>query len=490
MKKGSFLLLINLLALSLCGCGGQVENGNGESGAQQSGTQNESETRQTEPSDVSQSEASETDGRADAASETTDTGDAGVPEVSGTERQLLSEQELTAWTTFVNNAENNGFLNSFYDSPEAIDLNMLFYDGLGLDQEELTPEETAEYLALTGADEIYTDITRITGAQLELILQDRLGLTYADMAHPLDWYYLESSDSYLLQHGDTNAQNFVCVSGVREGDMITLDCLSEMTDETCRVTLRQLESGALLFVSNENVSNAPVSEEVYNEVLSRIGQDAALQLRTFAENAAQWLPEEWELSPETLELAVYDLDGDGRLELMRTQVQGTGRFADNCFYQADPTNALVYGLEQEALEDGLAFEIAQCSGAEETVCVYADAQGRLLYPASDYAKAGLSFVSRTDGYFYLENKTLVSVPVRSYVTEYDENLNDSTEYWLPDQDAPVTADVWEDSYEAFRADKTAKQINISWKSLDPETLAAKTAQDWFLLLAESLEEGE
>lgn len=479
MKKGSSLLLINLLALSLCGCGRQAENESAEATAAQSGTQNE-----TEASDVSQSETAGTD----AGSETADVGTSEADD-SGAERQLLSDQELTAWTTFVNGAENNGFLNSFYDSPDAIDLNMLFYDGLGLDQEPLTAEETAAYLELTGADEIYTDITRITGLQLELVLQERLGLTYADMAHPLDWYYLESSDSYILQHGDTNAQNFVCVSGIREGDLITLDCLSEMTGETCRVTLRMAEDGMMMFVSNENVSDAPVSEEIYSEVLSRVGQDAALQLRTFAEHAAQWLPEEWELSPETLELAVYDLDGDGRLELMRTQVQGTGRFADNRFYQADAENGLVYGLEQEALEEGLAFEIAQLSGAEGTVCVYTDAQGRLLYPASDYTKAGLSSVSRTDGYFYLENETLVSVPVRAYVTEYDENGNDSTKYWLPDQDAPVTADIWDSTYEAFRADKAVKEIQIGWKSLDPETLASKTAQEWFLLLAESLEEG-
>lgn len=363
----------------------------------------------------------------------------------------------------------------------------------------MTPEELTAYLTLTGAVEIELDFTRITGTQMERILTDRLGLAYADIEHPLDWYYLADTDSYILQHGDTNAQSFVCLSGVREQDLFTLDCRSEMTGETCRVTLRQAQNGVLQFVSNENLSSeapidtgsdSPIYDGVYQNAVSRIGQDAAVQLRLFAENYAQWIPLDWELSPGSMDFAIYDLDGDGRLELLRTQIQGTMRFSDSHFYQAEVESGQIYELAQQSLAEGFAPELYLQHGFAKTPCAYLNTEGKLLYPASDYSRNGIWSASRTDGYYYLEAQTIINVPVRSSVTEYEENGEENTTYRLPDQDAPVTAEVWETAGETFLADKTAKEIQIGWKSLYEEDIMANQAKDWFLLLTESLEEGK
>lgn len=170
------------------------------------------------------------------------------------ETVALTEQELAQWTDYVNSRENNAFLLSYYDEPKQIDLNELFYTGCGLDMEELTDKEVQEYLEWAEMDEIYTDVTRITGEQVKSVLKLRLGLTMEDMERPLEWCYLTDSDAYVMQHGDTNAQNFTCIAGSRTGNQVVLDCLSEMTGLICRVTLELPENSEIwMFVSNEAV---------------------------------------------------------------------------------------------------------------------------------------------------------------------------------------------------------------------------------------------
>lgn len=121
---------------------------------------------------------------------------------------VLTEQELAQWTDYVNSRENNAFLLSFYDEPSQINLNELFYTGCGLEMENLSDKEVQEYLTWAGADEVYTEFTRLTGEQIASVLKLRLGLTLEDMAQPFEWCYLTDSDAYVMQHGDTNAMLF------------------------------------------------------------------------------------------------------------------------------------------------------------------------------------------------------------------------------------------------------------------------------------------
>lgn len=216
------------------------------------------------------------------------------------ETVALTEQELAQWTDYVNSRENNAFLLTYYDEPKQIDLNELFYTGCGLDMEELTDKEVQEYLEWEEMDEVYTEFTRITGKQIASVLKLRLGLTMEDMEQPLEWCYLKDSDAYVMQHGDTNAQNFICIAGSRTGNQVVLDCLSEMTGWICRVTLVLPENSEIwMFVSNEMIMNEPagannsesaiysenfedsifISNEAYMEVYSRLGEGNAKQLR-------------------------------------------------------------------------------------------------------------------------------------------------------------------------------------------------------------------
>ena len=492
-KSISTLLLCVFCAVVLLGCGDravEIQSNNTADTAEMLDT--------TEASDTT--ETTETE-------DTTDTMETSVSEIVA-ETVALTEQELAQWTAYVNNRENNAFLLSYYDEPKQIDLNELFYSGCGMDMEELTDREVQEYLEWAEMDEVQTDFTRITGEQVTSVLKLRLGLTMEDMEQPLEWCYLTDSDVYVMQHGDTNAQNFNCIAGSRTGNQVILDCLSEMTGVICRVTLELPENSEIwMFVSNEEIMNEPVgadnsecsiysenfedsifiSDEAYMEVYSRLGEENAQQLRVFAENFERWLPEEGELTGGTLGIAVYDLDKDGQLELMCTLVQGTGLYACNAFYHADVENGDVFELGQEASPMELAFEIERTSFSEGWANAYQDEQGRILYMSSDYGKAGLQSASCTEGYYYLENGEVISVALRSYILEYNENEEEIYTYYLSDGDTSVEKEEWERAGEPFLTGKSALDTFVCWKDLYETEIAEKKVLGWFLLLAESLD---
>ena len=438
--------------------------------------------------------------------ETVETAEASDSEAVA-ETVALTEQELEQWTNYVNSRENNAFLLSYYDEPKQIDLNELFYTGCGLDMEELTDKEVQEYLEWTGMDEVYTEFTRITGEQVATVLKSRLGLTMEEMEKPLEWCYLTESDAYVMQHGDTNAQNFKCIAGSRTVNQVVLDYLS-VTGCISRVTLELPENSEIWrFVSNQAVMDETVetdnnestiydgnyedsifiSDEAYMEVYDRLGEENAQQLRVFAENFERWLPEEGATAGGTLGIAVYDLDKDGQLELMCALVQGTGLYACNTFYHAEVENGEVFELDQKASPIELAFEIDRIPSSEGWANAYEDEQGRILYMSVDYGRAGMWSASCTEGYYYLENEEVVSVPIRSYVLEYDENEEEIYTYYLSDWDTPIEKEEWEKAGQNFLTDKEALDVSICWKSLYETEIAEKKASGWFLLLAESLD---
>ena len=113
---------------------------------------------------------------------------------------------------------------------------------------------------------------------------------------------------------------------------------------------------------------------------------------------------------------------------------------------------------------------------------------RILYMSVDYGRAGMWSASCTEGYYYLENEEVVSVPIRSYVLEYDENEEEIYTYYLSDWDTSATKEEWEKAAQTFQTGKKALDASICWKDLYEEEIREKKVLGWFLLLAESLEE--
>lgn len=200
----------------------------------------------------------------------------------GTERGL-TEEELQQFSDYVSQNENYGFLLSVYDTPADVVLDELFYSGAGMDTERVDDEEIAAYLKETGDEELYTDLTRLTGLQIDTFLQEKTGLSYNQMNRPLTWIYLPKYDAYYWEHGDTNYQSFRCIAGSTEDEEnFTLEVVPEAGYEgedqsgyhiiPYETTVRKNATG-YQFVSNRmRITDGQIKDQTFDVEMAPFGK--------------------------------------------------------------------------------------------------------------------------------------------------------------------------------------------------------------------------
>ena len=261
--------------------------------------------------------------------------------------------------------------------------------------------------------------------------------------------------------------------------------------------MKKLLSMVLLFVfvlSLVGCKDQDVDNDTTNESNETVREEEstdtyAEQIQLFVAEKDVWLQEDF--GPYGVSVAVYDLDGDGVLELMTTVVQGTGLYALNNFYQADLENGCLVELKQgpeDLLEYGeVGLELASY-GYEQRNNVYIDENGRMMYSAVDYGRAGMAFSSCAEGVYYLENGVVMSQLIRSYTTDYTENEDGVITYYVSEKEEPVTKEEWEAEYTNFTADKEVKKVNIGWKDFLQDEMLEFSSEEWSDILTSSWEE--
>lgn len=245
-----------------------------------------------------------------------------------------------------------------------------------------------------------------------------------------------------------------------------------------------------LSINNTQVSQH-VSNDLYNEVAEQIGEEKATQIRVMAENSDQWKLQDY--APTKGLYMVYDLDGDGRLELIANAVQGTGAYSHNYFYQINPENTAVVELEQ-VLEDEkpLCFDI----GLDWEQKVYVDENGTHYYYAIDYEGSGTWQTICKEGYFYLSDGKVGRIMLRESVNQLQENGTYEKTYYTadgiyektydtPDSSESISEEEWNHLLQTFAEGKEETSVNIAWVSLYEEEGEAMSADEWFVLLADS-----
>lgn len=92
-------------------------------------------------------------------------------------------------------------LGSVFERPEEIDLNYLFYLGLGHGSWDRISPESEQYL-IDGGFWREMDLQPMPAAELDGILQANFGITLSDCTIPDEWCYLEKEDFYCSNHND------------------------------------------------------------------------------------------------------------------------------------------------------------------------------------------------------------------------------------------------------------------------------------------------
>ena len=129
---------------------------------------------------------------------------------------MLTQEELDGFNRRFR--DYCGFFTCTYDRPTGIDWANVLYDGLGTKAGDYSTVADA-YLAATGEDEVYTDITTVTKAELEDYVRQTTGTEYSQAEDPLDgdWVWLPGLQAYAFQHGDTNRQGISFYAGEYSG---------------------------------------------------------------------------------------------------------------------------------------------------------------------------------------------------------------------------------------------------------------------------------
>ena len=110
------------------------------------------------------------------------------------------------------------------------------------------PKIRKEYLKATGASEIITDITSVSGEDVRNYVKETTGYDYSEMKYPLDWVYLEDQDLYMFEHGDTNRISIQVTGAMRDRDEYIVTYYGYDEPEGC--VIFKEAGGKYRFISN------------------------------------------------------------------------------------------------------------------------------------------------------------------------------------------------------------------------------------------------
>lgn len=210
-------------------------------------------------------------------------------------------------------------------------------------------------------------------------------------------------------------------------------------------------------------------------IYHRMTADAAERVSsTYAQAAAYAAQADvWFVGEEAggfCEYLLYDLDGDGNLELVTSVMQGTGRYSDNHFYSLTDSGE-VTELELVRLCDGeerdwiADFDI----GGVSRLQTYRDSEGIIYYEGNDYTRDGIYGVYVEEGFYYLKEGVVYQDSIRQWEQFFHEEdgREDEIHYYSMGKDATGAAEeITEEQYEAIREeyvkDMVETGVHLNW----------------------------
>ena len=137
------------------------------------------------------------------------------------EAEELDATKLNEIEDLFNTNEYNGFLTYAFANPSEINWEEVFYNGAGINKENVSQKEKDEYLKLMESDQLDTDLIAIDKNDLITYVKEKAGVDAKDVH--LFWIYSDKYHCYYAEHGDTNFLPVECIKGVKNGNRITLD---------------------------------------------------------------------------------------------------------------------------------------------------------------------------------------------------------------------------------------------------------------------------
>lgn len=172
----------------------------------------------------------------------------------------VSQEERNHIENFLNDPANNGFIQTDYDSPENISLDVVLYDGAGIGvfgTSDWTKQEKEDVLAATGWDAFHNPPLKIDRYAVEKLVEEKLGLSLTEIkTKPEDSFcYIEKYNAYYAMHADTNYQH-ISVLEVQQinGNYSVKYSVTEASSPKTGCVLLQKKDNGFHFLSNQKNS--------------------------------------------------------------------------------------------------------------------------------------------------------------------------------------------------------------------------------------------
>lgn len=222
-----------------------------------------------------------------------------------------------------------------------------------------------------------------------------------------------------------------------------------------------------------DVSYRPLTEESIGNIRRAYGQATE-----FAAQSDRWLTGGADMGAPVGSYLFYDMDRDGRLELITNLNQGTGRYSENHFYSMTksgefmelPLVRLCAGVEKEWISDfDLLWEYTEA---------YQDESDVIYYEGNDFTREGIFGGYDETGFYYLKDGAVYqdSIRTRSRFTDSEGENEEIHYYSIIAGDAVEEEEITEEEYAAIREDyvkdMSAVKVYQNWVYFTEDELSA------------------
>lgn len=244
----------------------------------------------------------------------------------------------------------------------------------------------------------------------------------------------------------------------------------------CRISILLL---IILSLSgcNKNEETYKIMEKKIDYSKFDLDEDLLSQIEVFARN----MPYLTECMSSVPGLTIYDLNKDGKLELIISSMQGSGHYSDNYFYNVNNTYDGIIKLEEKMCYKGeiSGFELDRL---ENQAYEY---DGIIYYLAEDYIRYGAYGNCVISGAYYLENDIIYDIAYTMTETIYSNDLEEmvSTYYNMENREE-ISEEEFKKIKKQYWNDMNFIEYKMNWIYINNSELEIMSEQEIFNMLAE------
>lgn len=204
--------------------------------------------------------------------------------------------------------------------------------------------------------------------------------------------------------------------------------------------------------STESISATEDSAVSPDETTSAIPPEISEQIAVYVSNRGVWMQDD---EYSVYSYALYDLDRDGKLELIVTTCQGTGLFSDSYFYRLEDG---MDGVTEIPQEDRLDLDIGM--GQPDIYRNYGS--GEAYFYGRDSVKSGAAQGAVMNEYFRYDGGQITDITYIGGCEYLYEAEKTSAPRWFDGDGITTSYEAWREQTEAFKKDKILTGDRFFW----------------------------